>query len=69
MALQVAFYTSYISDSEIQNLLTNFIVITLTLKCILQMANIGNYTGCCEEVTHDTCPCVDEVPALYLLDL
>ena len=56
-------YTSYISDSEIQKFIDKFYCYNIDIKCILQMANIGNYTGCCEEVTHDTtCPCVDEVP-------
>lgn len=56
-------YTSYVSDEELQKFIDRFICHNIDIKCILQMANIGNYTGCCEEVTHDTtCPCVDEVP-------
>jgi len=60
-------YTDFVSDETLNTFVEYFNCRGINIKCPLQIAMIGNFTNCCDQIEASVdCECTDEIPSAII---
>lgn len=60
-------YTDFVSDTTLNTFVEYFNCRGINIKCPLQIAMIGNFTNCCDQIDASVdCECTDEIPSAII---